>query len=325
MRFSNSSVLFLAGTILLAYGSCSADREDAREELRGRGIESTQGSFNEAVIAGDTEVVDLLLDSRVKPRRGLRLAAKEGQCDVLAQLLDVGYRVDGILAAEALAWARFNGHDACVELLENAGADLNAPNREGETALTKAARQGNIPYLKVLIDVGVDPDEPDRNGQTALIRAVEGRQRKSIRELVRSGAEVNATDVDGWTPLAYAARNGRNRIVRMLIGLGADVNHPTKTGWTPAALAALEGHRRVLRTLLRVGADPNAASEAGLTPLMRAAQRGDGRMARLLLQRGADRELRIDGVDAAWWAETTGHPALARLLSESSFAGANRS
>ena len=41
----------------------------------------------------------LLLKAGVKPRRGLRLAAKEGRCDVLAQLLDI-YRVDGILAAE---------------------------------------------------------------------------------------------------------------------------------------------------------------------------------------------------------------------------------
>lgn len=326
MRLGFTTALLLLATILeLACGSNASEREEAREELSELGVESTRGSFNDAVVAGDTEVVDLLLESRVRPRRGLRLAAKEGRCDVLAQLLDVDYRVDGILAAEALAWALFNKHEACVELLETAGADLNAPNREGESSLTKAAYQGNIPYLKVLIAVGVDSDEPNRNGQTALIRAVEGSQEMAIRELLRSGASVNAPDLDGWTPLTYAARNGNNRIVRMLARRGADLDLPTKTGWTPAAFAALEGHRVVLRTLLRAGADPNLASEAGLTPLMRAAQRGDARMVRLLLRRGADPHLRIDGVDAAWWAEAGGHEAAAQALSRSSSGGANRS
>ena len=321
----NAIILFVGTALLLACASRPTDRDEAREELRKRGIESTHGSFKNAILAGNTEVVSLLLKSRVKPRRGLRLAAKEGRCSVLAQLLDVGYRVDGILAAEGLAWALFNGHDGCVKLLENAGTDLNAPSRAGENSLTKAAQQGNIRFLKVLLAVGVDPNEPNRNGQTALIRAVEGEQQTSIRELVRLGADVNVADLDGWTPLAYAARNGTDRIVRMLIDLGANVNLPTKTGWTAAAFAAMEGHRVVLQMLLEAGADPNAASKAGLTPLMRAAQRGDARMVRFLLRMGADRDLSIDGVDAAWWAQVTGHETVAQLLSDGTSAGPNGS
>ena len=325
MRLSSSAALFLASAALILSSSCSADPDEAREELRLSGIEATQGSFNKSILEGDAEAVDLILKAGVRSRRGLMLAAKEGQCDILRQLLKVDDRVDGILAAEALAWALFNNHDECVENLEAAGADLHAYSRDGENALTQAAEEGDIAYLKVLISVGMDPDEPNRNGKTALIRAVESQEPQSVRELVRSGADVNAADLDGWTPLTYAAWHGRNKLVRLLLDLGAGIDLSTRTGWTPLALAALEGRRRALRTLLGAGADPDAASEAGLTPLMRAAQRGDRRMARALLQAGADRDLRIDGVDAAWWAATLGHEELEALLSVVSRSGTGSS
>jgi ankyrin repeat protein len=325
MRVQPGVAIFPLAAILFSLWSCSADPDAARAELRRRGIEYTHGSFNQAILAGDTELVDLLLQARVRPRRGLRLAAKEGQCEILRKLIDVDYRVDGILAAEALAWALHNQHDDCVELLETAGADLRAPTRGGDNALTKAAQQGNVHYLEVLISIGMDPDEPNRNGKPALIRAVEGRQLQSIRVLIENGADVNATDLDGWTALTYAAWSNHNKIARLLIDSGASLDQQTDTGWTPLGIAALKGHWRVAKTLLDAGADPDAESEAGLTPLMRAAQQGDQRMVRILLRAGADPHVRIDGVDAAWWADASGHDAITRLLGAESRIGTKRS
>ena len=312
-----TSVLLASATLVL-FSSCMFTRDDAAEKLRLRGIEPRQRSLNRAIVEDDAEAVDLLLEAGIASRRSLGLAAKEGRCEILRRILDVDSPVEDILAAEALAWALYNQHGECVQSLRTAGADLRAVSRAGETTLTTAAHEGDIPFLEILISLGLDPDEPDGNGRTAMIRAVEAERPNAIRALLRSGADVNVTDLDGWTPLAYAVRYGRNTLVRLLIESGADVDRPTKTGWTPLAFAATEGHRRVLQTLLRAGADPNSASEASLTPLMRAAQRGDRRMVQALLRAGAVRTLRIDGVDAAWWAATTGHTELSELLSAGS-------
>jgi ankyrin repeat protein len=276
-------------------------------------------------VKDDAEAVDLLLEAGLASRRSLALAAKEGRCEILRRILDVEPLVEDILAAEALAWALHNEHGECVQSLQAAGADLRAVSRAGETTLTMAAHDGDIPFLEILISLGLDPDEPDGNGRTAMIRAVAAERPNAIRALLRSGADVNVADLDGWTPIAYAARYGHNPLVRLLIESGADVDRPTKTGWTPLAFAAAEGHRRVLQTLLRAGADPNSASEASLTPLMRAAQRGDRRMVQALLRAGAVRTLSIDGVDAAWWAAAAGHAELNELLSAGSTPGTSRS
>ncbi|HEX9726122.1 MAG TPA: ankyrin repeat domain-containing protein [Vicinamibacteria bacterium] len=317
--------VFVASAAFLLFSFCTVARDNAAGELRLRGIEPTQPSLNQAILAGDTETVDLLLDAGVTSRRGLGLAAKEGRCNILRRILEADSPVEEILAAEALAWALHNEHGECVQSLEAAGADLRAVSRAGETVLTMTAHDGDIAFLEVLISFGLDPNSPNGNGRTALIRAVEAKRPKSIRALLKSGADVNVTDLDGWTPLAYAVRDGRHTLVRLLIESGADVNRPTKTGWTPLTFAATEGHGRVLRTLLAARADPNTASEASLTPLMRAAQRGDRRMVQTLLRAGAVPTLSIDGVDAAWWAGAAGHRELNELLTAASTPGSSRS
>jgi len=314
MRASSRLVLLLPVAALVFLEACSSPSEDARDELRRRGIETHQSSFNKAVLAGDVETVDLLLRARIKPRRGLRLAAKSGQCEVLDRLVPE-YRTQGILAAEALAWSLWLGHEECVRLLREDGVELGAASRVGENSLTKAAQEGNVRFLDVLVAVGADPNDTNRDGKPALIQAVEADQPESIRKLIALGADVDATDLNGWSALTYAAREGRSKLVQLLVDAGADTDHATKTGWTPLTFAVLNGHRNPVRTLLRAGANPDAGSEAGLTPLIRAAQRGDQRTVRALLRAGADRDLRVDGVDAAWWAEVSGHDEIARLLS----------
>jgi serine/threonine-protein phosphatase 6 regulatory ankyrin repeat subunit B len=325
MGVSPRNSVFLASATLVLFSTCTSSRDHAAEELRRRGIDLKQRSLNRAIREDDAEAVDLLLQAGIATRRSLGLAAKEGRCEILRRVLEVDSPVEDILAAEALAWALYTEHGECVQSLRAAGADLRAVSRAGETTLTMAAHEGNIHFLEILISLGLSPDEPDGNGRTAMIRAVAAERPNVIRALLRSGADVNVTDLDGWTPLAYAVRSGHNTLARLLIESGADADRPTKTGWTPLAFAATEGHRRVLRTLLRAGADPNSASEASLTPLMRAAQRGDRRMVEALLRAGAVRTLRIDGVDAAWWAAAAGHAELNELLSAGSTPGTSRS
>ncbi len=64
------------------------------------------------------------------------------------------------------------GNMDCVKALITAGADVNAKDSKGMTALLGAAMGGNADCLKALIDAGADVNAKDSDGQTALIWAI---------------------------------------------------------------------------------------------------------------------------------------------------------
>lgn len=50
----------------------------------------------------------------------------------------------------------------------DAGADVNAADADGETALMAAAEKGHVSKVKVLLDHGANVNARDRRGKTAL-------------------------------------------------------------------------------------------------------------------------------------------------------------
>ena len=69
------------------------------------------------------------------------------------------------------------------------GALAQAP----DTALPKAAREGDLARLKSLLDSGADPNRRDGNGNSPLVEAVAGGQAAAARALVAAGANPNLT------------------------------------------------------------------------------------------------------------------------------------
>jgi hypothetical protein len=303
----------IALLLLFHFSACSSPSasDRARQELVRRGLDVGPGHFYKSLDAGDVETVALFLEAGVKPQRGLRRAAKQGQCEVVKLLLDSGYDATRAPGVEALTWAIERGHEECVQLLRAAGADPLALDRAGENQLTRIAGGRNTPFLRTILRNGGDLDAPNRNGETAVVRAVQRERTEHLRLLISAGANLDVPDRDGWTALTYAARAGHQEMVHQLIEGGANVNISSKTGWTPLMLAALEGHLEVVKSLLQAGAHPDTRSEAGLTALIRATQRGDAAMVQALLNAGADPGVRVDGVDASWWAAASGHSSLA--------------
>ena len=62
-------------------------------------------------------------------------------------------------------------HRECVELLLSKGADVNASERSGWTALNSAARLGHETCLEILLKAGADVNSIQENGNTALMEA----------------------------------------------------------------------------------------------------------------------------------------------------------
>jgi hypothetical protein len=103
--------------------------------------------------------------------------------EVLEKLRHTGIELRLVERDETpLIWAVSEGyHDIAITLIE-AGADLNAQNSDGNTALLRAACQGRAELASVLIKVGAGLDIQNHDGYSALILA----QRRGHREIVES-------------------------------------------------------------------------------------------------------------------------------------------
>ena len=104
-------------------------------------------------------------------------------------------------------------------------------------ALLNAAYAGEVVIISHLLTEGVDVNVSDRYGRTALSHAARRGDIEIIDLLIRSGAWVDPhEDYDTYTtPLIEAARAGRMDVVECLLKLGAD---PTRHGTVTQAKAS---------------------------------------------------------------------------------------
>ena len=169
-------------------------------------------------------------------------------------LLELGFTWKTITAAD-------------VQVMINAGANVNAKNFLGQTPLHEAIILGNAKVIPVLVKVGADVNAKDKNGFTPLHGAAEEGQAEVIPVLVQAGADVNEKTNDGFTPLHIAAANGKAEVIPVLVKIGADVNAKGNDGVTPLHLAAIFGKAEVISMLIKHGAYIQATDNKGITPL----------------------------------------------------------
>ena len=133
----------------------------------------------------------------------------------------------------------FGNREAVKKLLKE-GADVNAKNSDGYTALILASSNGRTEIVAMLLDAGANVNARTNTnywGSTALIRASENKHTEIVAMLLDAGADVNATDDDGDTALMrvincdeeddrpwYQVEYDIIEIVEMLLTAGADVN-----------------------------------------------------------------------------------------------------
>ncbi len=82
--------------------------------------------------------------------------------------------------------------------------------------LIEAAKKGYAPIVRAFLVKGADVDARDRHGATALIWAAAGGDLDSVRLLIDFGADVGAADGDGATAIDLAWRKGRSELVILL-------------------------------------------------------------------------------------------------------------
>ena len=181
--------------------------------------------------------------------------------------------------------------------------------------------------FKLLLDNGADVNAPNSDGYTALMSVAASGEVRAAKLMLAKGAQINAKDSDGHTPLMPAASSNLE-MVKFLVAKGARINEHDKSGVTPLMLATSssgEGadftYPDIVQYLLARGADANAKDQNGTTALIRVAQMYSERdadiveVAKALLAKGADVKARTkNGNTALKWAKVTGKAGLIQLL-----------
>jgi ankyrin repeat protein len=190
-------------------------------------------------------------------------AAEQGKAKLVRSLLADGAdvnatQVDGMTA---LHWAAYHDDLATARMLIEAGADANATNRYGVASLSLAATNGNAAFVQLLLDAGADQNVGLLGGETVLMTAARTGSLAAVDALLANGADPDARERRGQTALMWAASEGHLGIVNAILEAGADVHGSLRSGFNPMFFAVREGRIDVVYRLLKAGVDVNAVLE----------------------------------------------------------------
>jgi len=164
---------------------------------------------------------------------------------------------------------------------------VNTPDNHGATPLMYAAALGSTEAMKLLLDRGADPNARNAFGATALLWAAGDIEK--VRLLLAKGAAVNAASNFGRTPLMIAALHNRSyEIAKLLIDKGADASACDKMNFCVLEAAAQGNDTGTVRLVLARGANAKAKDKTGTDALMAGAMNGNVEVAKLLLAKGSD-------------------------------------
>jgi ankyrin repeat protein len=257
-----------------------------------------------ASLNGSVSMVRSLLEAGADPNAALlsgetptMTAARTGNPRVVEQLLAAGAdpNASATRGQTALMWAVSQLHSDVVGMLLEYGADVHArsetwsqvmavpphsnpANRQdvphgGNTALTFAARVGDLSSARMLVNAGADIDDADARGASVMVLAAHSGFVDLVEFVLDEGADPNAAEA-GFSALHLAIMRRDENLGRQLLDHGADPNgritnwtptrrasadwniHPALIGATPFWLAARFTQPGFMRLLAEHGADP---------------------------------------------------------------------
>lgn len=166
----------------------------------------------------------------------------------------------------ALNLAVSSGNFLIVETLVEQGASLSTPRDSGMSPLSVAVLVGNVEIVKYLLQQGAPIEVDSTWGNSPLSYALDN---SAVAEMLlkdKRGTELlNKQNGSGITPLIAASRSGNFATAKLFLDYGADVNIPDKRGKTALIHASENCHIAVSALLINAGADLKIKDSSGAT------------------------------------------------------------
>ncbi|MFN8441603.1 MAG: ankyrin repeat domain-containing protein [Caldilineaceae bacterium] len=143
--------------------------------------------------------------------------------------------------------------------------------------LIVAAETGDTARVRQLLQAGAQINARDERGRTAVMAATHGNQVATVALLIEAGADIDQQDNLLDNPFLYAGAEGLLEILQLTITAGADTKLTNRYGGTALIPAAERGHVAVVEALLtQTDVDVNHVNRLGWTALLEAIILSDG-------------------------------------------------
>jgi ankyrin repeat protein len=262
-----------------------------------------------SVEVNNPDVTRVLLDAGASPDPGQSIAEAAGHRDhrCLQLLLAHGARVTGTWALGA---AVYNDNPVAAALLLHAlGAGEGGAADAATEALPEAAADASLPVVAALLDAGANPDATDEDGVSALRLAVRAGRNDTAARLKALGAAEDATDVDRFVGACLSADR---QAAEQLLADHRDLRELLSDQDRAAIFdAAASRPAEAVALMLDLGFSP-LAGKSGEQPLHTAAYHGNAAVVGVLLAAGADvdaRDARFDATPLAFATVGSGEQA----------------
>ena len=216
----------------------------------------------------------------------------------LAKQKDSSYPGETLLHAAAGKMSGLTGSEIVtptvdlemVKLLLETGAEINALDDSGETALIDASKQGNLKIVEYLIEQKADLNVKNSDGLTALHFAAGTARRETAKLLLSKGLSLKERNNNGLTPFHLACQTKYSfEHIEDLIKAGADINERDKEGYSPIFYAVNAGNLNSVKLLIENKADFNSVEILSAVLLF---NENNSELAEFLLKNGANTELK---------------------------------
>ncbi|XP_046867950.1 protein TANC2 isoform X4 [Drosophila willistoni] len=243
-------------------------------------------------------------------------AAAQAHVKILEDLLDLNENeydldINGLEPSSGELALTAAGRHGCVDVINillSRGAQINARNRQGFTALWLAVKEGHLSVVEQLLQRGALLDEHlGENRKTPLMIAAEEGHLELLELLLARGSNLEAQDHEGFTALSWACLRGHLAAAKCLIEQGCNRHHEDHNGRTALDLAAYQGASSMVLYILEQGGNLEHIDVHGMRPLDRAIACRNIQAVQVFLRKGAK-------LGPTTWSMAMGKPEILVVL-----------